>query len=88
MDLGLKDKVMLVAASSKGLGFGIAKQAVMEGAKVALGSRSKKNISEAVKRLRQEVPGASVYASPLDVADPASIKLWVRNTLNEWSLIL
>ena len=27
MDLGLKDKVMMVAASSKGLGFGIARQA-------------------------------------------------------------
>lgn len=87
MDLGLKDKVMLIAASSKGLGFGIARQAAREGAKVSIGSRSKRNISEAANRIRKEVPGSAVYASPLDVADPESIKLWVKNTLNEWGTI-
>jgi 3-oxoacyl-[acyl-carrier protein] reductase len=87
MDLGLKEKVLLVAASSKGLGFGIAREAAREGAKVSIGSRSKKNISEAANHIRKEVPGAAVYASSLDVADPASIKLWVKNTLKEWGAI-
>jgi 3-oxoacyl-[acyl-carrier protein] reductase len=87
MDLGLKDKVLLVAASSKGLGFGIARQAAMEGAKVSIGSRNKKNISEAANRIRKEVPGSNVYASLLDVAEPASIKLWVKHTMNEWGTI-
>lgn len=87
MDLGLKGKVMMVAASSKGLGFGIARQAALEGAVVSLGSRSKKNITEAANRIRKEVPGATVYASSLDVASPASIEAWVKNTLKELGTI-
>ena len=73
MDLGLKDKVLMVAASSKGLGFGIARQAALEGAVVSIGSRSRKNITDAADRIKNEVPGAIVYASQLDVADPGSI---------------
>lgn len=87
MDLGLKDKVMMVAASSKGLGFGIARQAALEGAVVSIGSRSKKNINEAVNRIKNEVPGATVYAFPLDVADPGSIEIWIKNTLKELGTI-
>ena len=77
----------MVAASSKGLGFGIARQAALEGARVSMGSRSKRNITEAASRISQEVPGATIYASPLDVADPASIESWVKNTLNELGTI-
>lgn len=83
MDLGLKEKVVMVAASSKGLGFGIARQAALEGAAVAIGSRNKKNINEAVIRIRNEVPGATIYTSILDVADQGSIELWVKNTIKE-----
>jgi 3-oxoacyl-[acyl-carrier protein] reductase len=87
MDLGLKDKVIMVAASSKGLGFGIARQAALEGALVSMGSRSKKNITEAASRIKEEVPGATVYASLLDVADPGSIEFWVKSTLEELGAI-
>lgn len=87
MDLGLKDKVIMVAASSKGLGFGIARQAALEGAMVSMGSRSKKNIMEAAARIREEVPEANLFASSLDVADPASIETWVKQTLAELGTI-
>ncbi len=87
MDLGLKDKVMLVAASSKGLGFGIARQAALEGAVVSIGSRSKRNINEAINRIKNEVPGAAVYGFPLNVADPGSIEIWIKNTLKELGTI-
>ena len=87
MDLGLKNKVIMVAASSKGLGFGIARQAALEGAVLSIGSRSKNNISQAADRIMQEIPDAKVYASVMDVADPDSIERWVRNTINEFGAI-
>jgi len=87
MDLGLKDKVVMVAASSKGLGYGIARQAALEGANLSIGSRYKKNIEEAAKSLKGEVPEAKVFASVLDVADPLSIESWVADTLKEFGTI-
>ncbi len=36
MDLGLKDKVALVTAASKGLGYATAEQLLAEGAKVMI----------------------------------------------------
>jgi 3-oxoacyl-[acyl-carrier protein] reductase len=87
MDLELKDKVIMVAASSKGLGFGIARQAALEGAIVSMGSRSRKNIHEAVERIKEEVPSARVHGYPLDVAEAGSIEGWVHKTLNELGTI-
>jgi len=87
MDLGLKDKVVLVAASSKGLGFGIARQAALEGARVSIASRSSKNLDKAAGILKSEVPEAEVFFSTLDVADPISIETWVGATLKEFGTI-
>lgn len=87
MDTGLKDKVMMVAASSKGLGFGIARQAALEGAVVSIASRSRKNITDAADRIKNEVPGAIVHVYQLDVADPGSIVAWVKDTLKELGTI-
>jgi 3-oxoacyl-[acyl-carrier protein] reductase len=83
MDLGLKDKVVMVAASSKGLGLGIARQAAREGAVVSMGSRSRKNLLAAKESILQEVTDARIFTHPLDVADASSIELWVKDTLNK-----
>ena len=87
MDLGLRDKVVMVAAYSKGLGYGIARQAALEGAKLSLGSRYEKNIREAAEKLKKEVPGVHLHASILDVADSVSIESWVGSTLKEFGTI-
>ena len=50
MQLNLKGKVAMVAASSKGLGFGIALELAREGAKLSIGSRSKSGIESAAKK--------------------------------------
>lgn len=83
MDLGLKDKVVMVAASSKGLGYGIALEAAREGAIISMGSRNQKSLTSAVKKIQKEVDGARIISSPLDVADAASIEKWVQFTLKE-----
>jgi len=87
MDLGLQGKVIMVAASSRGLGFGIAMQAAREGALLAIGSRNLKNIRNAAGRITDEIPGAQIYAAALDVSDPDSIEFWVKNTLREFGTI-
>lgn len=87
MDLELKDKVIMIAASSKGLGFGIARQAVREGAVVSMGSRNRKNLADAAERIREEIAGANVLLSELDVSDPGSIENWVHITRKELGTI-
>jgi 3-oxoacyl-[acyl-carrier protein] reductase len=87
MDLGFKDKVVLVAASSKGLGFGIAKQAALEGARVGIASRSANNLEEALATLKKEKPEAEVVGSTLDVADPISIESWIDASLKKFGTI-
>jgi len=83
MDLGLKDKVVMVAASSKGLGFGIALQAAREGAVLSMGSRNQKNLAAAAASIKKEVEGARIHTHPLDVADADSIQNWVNFTFKE-----
>jgi 3-oxoacyl-[acyl-carrier protein] reductase len=79
MDLGLKDKVVMVAASSKGLGFAIARNLALEGAKLSIASRGIKNIEKAASDLRKET-NAEILASVMDVTDPYSIEAWVKST--------
>ena len=59
MDLKLKGKVAMVAASSKGLGYGIAQALAQEGASIAIGSRTQEDIETAAEQLRNET-GAPV----------------------------
>ena len=54
MELNLKDKVALVAASSKGLGFGIAGQLANEGVKVSLGSPTHHEVDAAAAKIRDQ----------------------------------
>ena len=46
MQLNLKGKVAMVAASSKGLGFGIAQELAREGAKLSIGSDQKTELNQ------------------------------------------
>lgn len=83
MDLGLKDKVIMVAASSKGLGLGIARQAAKEGAQVCMASRNRETLAAAAESIQKEVSGARLHTHYLDVAEAVSIRLWVKDTLTE-----
>jgi len=51
MDLGLKDKVAVIAGASKGLGFATAKVLLEEGARVVISSRSADNLQKAAENL-------------------------------------
>jgi 3-oxoacyl-[acyl-carrier protein] reductase len=83
MDLKLNGKIAMVAASSKGLGFGIALELAKEGAKLSIGSRTKSDIMEAGKRIEDET-GTDVLASVLDSSDANSIKNWIDLSLDRF----
>jgi 3-oxoacyl-[acyl-carrier protein] reductase len=79
MDLGLHGKVAMVAASSRGLGFGIARELAREGALVSIGSRTESEVFDAADLLIEET-GTEVLANVLDASDPDSILRWIDST--------
>src|SRR5215213_8180374 len=68
MDLGLKDKLVLITGGSKGIGFAAACAFAAEGARVALASRSQENLDKACAGLR----GAEGFAADLTLPRAAA----------------
>jgi 3-oxoacyl-[acyl-carrier protein] reductase len=66
MELGLKGKVALVTASSKGIGLGTAKVLAREEMKVVISSRNRDELMKARDALAAET-GAEVLAIPADM---------------------
>ena len=77
MDLGIKDRVALVAAASKGIGFAAARELAKEGARIFLCSRDEKRASEAAQRIHDET-GATVAGVGADVTDNHSVEQFVN----------
>ena len=75
MDLGLKDRVVLITGGSKGIGLACAKAFLAEGAKVAIASRSKVNLVAAERQLKAE--GREVVKVSGDLIDPANARRMV-----------
>ncbi|MBZ0291924.1 MAG: SDR family oxidoreductase [Anaerolineae bacterium] len=86
MELGLQNKVALVAAASKGLGYGVARALASDGAKVSICSRSADEIEAAAKKLADET-GADTLGTACDVTDPKDIETWVKRTVEQWGQI-
>lgn len=76
MDLGIKDRVALVAAASKGIGFAAARELAREGARVFLCSRNEKRASDAAQKLHDET-GAAVAGIGADVTDEKAVERFV-----------
>lgn len=79
MDLELKDKVVMVAAASKGMGFATALECAREGAIVSMASRDREAIEAAAQSIRDET-GATVKAHVFDASDGDSIRRWADET--------
>ena len=79
MDLGLHDKVALVAGASSGLGLAIARALAAEGARVSIGARDPQRLEAALESL----PGQGHLAQPVDVRDEQGVAAWVERTAAE-----
>jgi len=71
MDLGIKGKVALVMASSRGLGQAMALSLAREGVKVAVTGRSQEGLNESVAMI--EAAGGVALALHWDLAEPTVI---------------
>lgn len=83
MDLGLKGKVALVVAASKGMGKASAMGFAVEGARVAMCSRGEADLNAAADEVRKRT-GAEVIAVPADANRPEDIARVVTQTREKW----
>jgi 3-oxoacyl-[acyl-carrier protein] reductase len=79
LNLGLKDRVALVAASSQGLGKAVALGLAREGAKLAMCSRDRGRIDSAAEQIRRET-GAEVFAAAVDLTDEQQVHAFAGQT--------
>ena len=68
MDLGLKNKVALVAAASRGLGRAVAEELAVEGAQLVICSRGEEELKGATAEIGEGLP-ARVEWMTADLAD-------------------
>ncbi|MCK4779260.1 MAG: SDR family NAD(P)-dependent oxidoreductase, partial [Candidatus Lokiarchaeota archaeon] len=90
MNLGLKNKVALVLASSKGLGFACAKGFYKEGANVIICSRSEENLKIAKEKIEAVdciTSDNKVFPVVADLIDEDKIENLVEKTLKEFGKI-
>jgi len=86
MELGLKNKIAMVAGASRGLGFAVARALAGEGARVSIASRDADAISAAALKIQKET-GATVLAVAADVTSAKDIALWHQATLDRFEAI-
>jgi len=83
MDLGLQDKVALVAASSKGLGRAIAYGLAKEEARVAICARGEEALAQTAVEI-EEATGSPVLAMVADLTDKQNIESLVARVVEEF----
>ncbi len=80
-----KDKVVLITGGSRGIGFATAKIFGEQGAKVAICSRNKESLDEALEDLNNLIP--DVFAGLADVRDFNQIKEMVGEVIKRYGKI-
>lgn len=86
MDLGIKDKVAIVAASSKGLGKAVALGLAEEGVRLTICSRGKEALEETARKIKSGT-GAQVLALRGDVSKPEDVKEIVSQTVEKYGTV-
>lgn len=86
MDMGLKDRVAIVAASSQGIGRATAEAFAAEGCRLAMCARSAATLQQVADKLHAQ-HRVDVLARPLDVSDPDAIHAFVAETVSRFGSV-
>jgi 3-oxoacyl-[acyl-carrier protein] reductase len=76
MDLGIKGRVAVVAASSQGIGFATAEAFAAEGCRVAMCARNPQTLQAAAEKIRKQY-SAEVFADAFDVTNANAVSRFV-----------
>ncbi|MCX6144251.1 MAG: SDR family oxidoreductase [Ignavibacteriales bacterium] len=86
MDLGLKNKVALVAAASHGLGRASALALAQEGAHLVICSRNEESVKKTAEEIREKT-GATVVSVAADVSMKKDIQRFVQTAIREFGTV-
>lgn len=86
MDLGIRDRVAMVAAASKGLGKAVAVGLAREGVKLSICARGEEALRAAAEQIRRET-GAEVLSVVADVSRPEDVASFVDETARQYGRI-
>jgi len=76
MDLGIKGRVALVAASSQGIGLATAEAFAAEGCRVAMCARNQESLNAGAEKIRKQ-HNAEIFTEAFDVTDPKAVAQFV-----------
>ena len=86
MDLGLKNKVAFVAASSQGLGKSVALELAQEGANIIICGRNKENLEKTKQEIENQA-NKELLALAGDLSIPAEREQIIKSALQVYSTI-
>jgi len=86
VDLGLKNKIAIIAGSSEGMGRATAEAFAAAGANVALCARTEKKLNATAEEIRKQYQ-VEVFAQPVDVTDFAVVETFATAVAKKFGRI-
>jgi L-fucose dehydrogenase len=85
MDLGLKDKVIIVTGGAKGIGEAISKLVAAEGAIAVIAGRKAADNDKAVAAIKSA--GGKAFGIAAELGDPAACRMVIDTTVKEFGTV-
>ncbi|MEN0048371.1 MAG: SDR family oxidoreductase [Bacteroidota bacterium] len=82
MDLQLNGKSVFISGSTSGIGFGIAKTFLQEGASVVINGRTDASVSRATKQLKEAFPKGKIQGITCDFSQPTAAETLLQQLPN------
>jgi len=86
MNLGLKNRVAVIAASSQGIGLATAEAFAAEGCRIAMCARNRETLDAATEKIRRQY-NAEVLAEDFDVTDADAVNRFVAAVVHRFGSV-